>query len=337
PLALYVLITVVVTWPLALHFGTHVPGDGGDALQNVWNYWWTREAILGGRNPFWTPLLYAPGGAPLYLHTLNLFNGLVSLPVQLLFGLIPAYNTVVFLSFGLAAYFAYLLTAHVSGCRFAGFFGGVVYAFGSYHLAHLLGHMNLLASEWLPAYALCLIAATGARGRRRTLLAAAGVGALLLVTLVDWQYVLFALIFTALYAPLAAVVRRSVAPLVVAAAIGVVWGVAALPLLAPTIAEVRSGIAASPNPVFAGQYSAEPRSFVARGPLQSWREPWRAPVGRAEKVVLIERTLFLGWLPLGLAAAALWRCRRRAVPWAALALPFVLLALGPSLRLGEWA
>ena len=34
------------------------------------------QALAEGRNPYWTPLLYAPYGAPLYLHTLNLFNGL---------------------------------------------------------------------------------------------------------------------------------------------------------------------------------------------------------------------------------------------------------------------
>src|SRR5690349_16283030 len=31
PLALYLLITIVTTYPLILHFGTHLPGDGRDA------------------------------------------------------------------------------------------------------------------------------------------------------------------------------------------------------------------------------------------------------------------------------------------------------------------
>src|SRR5207237_2477357 len=124
--------------------------------------------LASGQNPYWTPLLYAPYGIPLYLHTLNLFNGVVTLPVQLTFGVTAAYNTVVFLSFVLAAYFAYLLVAQVSGSRVAGFAGGVIYAFGSYHMAQLLGHMNLLASEWLPAYVLCLLRAAAAGGRRRS-------------------------------------------------------------------------------------------------------------------------------------------------------------------------
>ncbi len=31
---------------------------------NYWGYWWAREALAQGRNPFFTPLLYAPYGAP---------------------------------------------------------------------------------------------------------------------------------------------------------------------------------------------------------------------------------------------------------------------------------
>src|SRR5947207_7599351 len=200
PLALYALIAAVMTFPLVLHLATHVPGDGGDALMNYWGYWWVRQALAAGGNPLRTPLLYAPYGAPLYLHTLNLFNGLASIPVQLAFGMTPAYNAVVFLSFALAGYFAYLLVTCVSGSRVAGFLGGAIYAFGSYHLTHLLGHTNLLASEWLPAYALCLVAANEATGRRRTLLVAAASGALFLLALGDWQYVLFAIVLTLGYA-----------------------------------------------------------------------------------------------------------------------------------------
>ena len=60
PLALYLLITAVVTFPLVLHLGTHLPGDGRDAWMNYWNFWWTREALAAGGNPLRTPLLYAP-------------------------------------------------------------------------------------------------------------------------------------------------------------------------------------------------------------------------------------------------------------------------------------
>jgi len=261
-LALYLLFALVVTFPLVLHFGSALPGDGKDAWQNYWDYWWLRTALAAWHNPYQTPLLYAPYGAPLYLHTLNLFNGLVSIPLQLLFGLIPAYNLIVFLSLTLAGYFAYLLVTEISGSRRAGFIGGIIYAFGSYHMTHMLGHMNLLASEWLPAYILCLVRATGAGGRRRTGYTLAAVGALLLLMLCDWQYILFAALFTLCYAPARSIARRALAPLIVAASIGTLWLILAAPLLLPTIAQARSGDTIAPTDGQVQQYGADLLDFI---------------------------------------------------------------------------
>lgn len=333
PLGLYLLLALLATFPLILHFGSWLPSDGGDALQNYWNYWWTRQALAAGQNPYWTPLLYAPYGAPLYLHTLNLFNGLVSLPLQLLFGLIPAYNTIVLLSLSLAGYFAYLLVAEICGSRHAGFVGGVVYAFGSYHMIHLLGHMNLLASEWLPAYILCLHRASSATGRRRTIYILAALGALLLLMLCDWQYVLFAGLFTICYSPSQSVARRSLAPLVVAAAIGTLWLVVAAPLLLPTIAQARAGNTVAPTEAQVHRLSADLLDFISPTQLATLWQPLGQVFGADAFQPSDAGGTFLGFFPLLLASIALWHAPRRAWPWMALALLFMVLALGPVLTI----
>ena len=347
PLLLYGLLAVGMTFPLVLHFGTQLPSNGGDALQNYWNYWWVGVALREGRNPYYTNLLYAPYGAPLYLHTLNLFNGLITLPVQFVFGLIPAYNVVVLLSLVLAGYFAYLLVGQVSGSRVAGFVGGVICAFGSYHLAHMLEHMNLLASEWLPAYLLCLLLALGARGRRRTLLVLAAAGALVLTMLCEWQYVVFAIVATGWLAGYEAIRRRAIGPLVVAVAIGGVWAVLALPLLVPTIrqagqgitsltdvtvAEIARGATVLPDAGAPFRLSADPISFVVPGSRQSWWGATAERVGARVLAPVSERILFLGYLPLVLAGVGIWRDRRRAGIWLGLAVIAFVLALGPTLQ-----
>ena len=61
------------------------------------------------------------------------------------------------------------------------------------------GHSNLIASEWLPAYLLCLLAAPANGGAHRWRLIGAGALALVLLSLCDWQYALFAAIFTAFW------------------------------------------------------------------------------------------------------------------------------------------
>lgn len=333
PLALFLALAIALTYPLVRHFGTHLPGDGRDAWQNYWDYWWLRTALAEGRNPYAAPLVYAPYGAPLYLHTLNPFNGLLSLPFQFAFGLTAAYNAVVLLSLTLNAYFASLLVGYVSGSRRAGLVGGVIYAFGSYHTTQLLGHMNLLSSEWLPAYILCLLAASAATGRRRLALIGAGIGALLLLTLCDWQYVLFAGLFTALYAPYAALGRRSFSPLLVAGAIGAGWLVLALPLLVPTVRELRDTAGALGTGVGPERLSADLLSFVVPSPLHPWWGRAAERLGGLATAPVAERAIFLGFLPLGLAALGCRLGGRRAIFWALAALAFALLALGPTLQI----
>ena len=39
-LASFSLLTVLLTFPIAFQFSTHLPGDGGDSNIFVWNLWW---------------------------------------------------------------------------------------------------------------------------------------------------------------------------------------------------------------------------------------------------------------------------------------------------------
>ncbi|HHY55720.1 MAG TPA: hypothetical protein GYA08_09815, partial [Chloroflexi bacterium] len=115
-LALYLAATVVFTWPLAANLTTAIPGDSFDGWQNYWNQWWIKQALIDRIvNPLRTDLLYYPTGVSLYFHTLNPFNGVTTLPIQLAFGLIPAYNAVVFMSWVLAGYGVFLLARWVIG------------------------------------------------------------------------------------------------------------------------------------------------------------------------------------------------------------------------------
>jgi hypothetical protein len=337
PIVLYLLIAAIMTYPLVLHLTTRVPSDGGDALQNLWDYWWAWRALRAGQNPYFTPLLYAPYGAPLYLHTLNLFNGIISIPFQLLFGMVVAYNAVVFISLALAAYFAYLLVAHVSGNRWAGFAGGVIFAFGSYNMTHLLGHTNLIASEWLPAYALCLLRAIEERRRRRTLFVLGAIGALVLLMLVDWQYVIDAVILTGVFALWYSATRRSLAPIGVAAAIGVIWAICALPLVIPTVHEIRQGITDIPGPNVARTYSADVLSFVVPSTFHTVLKRWSVGWSQRLSAPPVEGGVYLGLLPIALGLLGLGTARRRAGVWALVGLVFLVLALGPVLHIhGRW-
>ena len=152
-LALYGLLALAMTWPLARQVGTAIPGDSFDGWQNVWNLWWMREAwLVQHGSAYCTSLLHAPTGVDLRFQTMAPFNGLATLPIQLTAGLLPAYNAAVLLSFVLGGYGAYLLGLYalrqvsvqfIVQCRFiihsSAFLAGVIFAFSPYHFAHSAG------------------------------------------------------------------------------------------------------------------------------------------------------------------------------------------------------
>ncbi len=115
-LAGYLLLTLGMTYPLVTQFGRAIPGDGFDGWQNYWNLWWIKTAVLEQHtHPWFTNLLYYPTGVGLLFHTLNAFNGFITLPIQLAFGLLPAYNAAVLFSFTLGGLGAYLLARYILG------------------------------------------------------------------------------------------------------------------------------------------------------------------------------------------------------------------------------
>jgi len=218
----YLLLTVVMTWPLVTNLTTAIPGDSFDGWQNYWNLWWMKTALVDRQQtPFVTDLLYYPTGVGLYFHTLNPFNGLFTLSLQLSNGLFVAYNTVIFFSWTMAGYGVYLLTLWILDFRFwildgqphqagisnpkskiqnpkSAFVAGAIFTFAPFHMAHLLGHMQVLSFQWLPFYVLYLLKASthcrqGKPWARQALMA----GLFLTLTgLCDWYFVLYLFFFT---------------------------------------------------------------------------------------------------------------------------------------------
>jgi hypothetical protein len=106
----YFALTVLLTYPLAAHFSTHVIGTNVDEGTFVWNLWWVRHALLDlHTSPFYTDWIFYPVGARLVFYTLAPANALLSLPLQLLAGPIVAENAVTWASFTLSGWGAFLL------------------------------------------------------------------------------------------------------------------------------------------------------------------------------------------------------------------------------------
>jgi hypothetical protein len=331
--ALYAALALAFTWPLAAHFTTnHVGESGGDARVYVWNLWWVKTALVERHvSPFETDMIFHPVGIGLALHTLGLWQGLLFLPLDALFGFVAGANLVVLFSFVASALGAFALARREGASREGAFLAGLVFAFCPYRLARLAGHYDLLATEWIPVYLLALLAAlTPGRARPLALvgcgLAAAGCG------YANLSYLAFLGLFSAAYVGVKLVCdRRRVEVLARAVAIAAVAFVALLPLLLAARRDLTSwGYVPYPG---GDRYGADLARWVRPSPEQTLLG---GVIGQALDRNIAETTVFPGYLALalGLGALAAPAIRRSHALWAATGAVAFVLSLGRGLRVG---
>lgn len=187
-LGLYILLTLVLTWPLVARFTTHVPGVAQWAFDEstfVWNVWYFKHALVDQlSSPLHTELIWYPLGIDLILYTYNFFHALIAQPAMLAVNLPFGSNLALVFSTILSGYGTFLLVRYLLGSRWAGlprlnrdmsmlaaFGAGLLYAFGSNRAIYAtLGHYDMVTTQWIPFYILALLRAldSGLSTRRRS-------------------------------------------------------------------------------------------------------------------------------------------------------------------------
>lgn len=327
----YLLLALLFTWPAPLTATTRTLGLPGDALTNVWNVWWTHQALfVRGQSPFHTDLLLHPEGADLWLHTLSPLNAVAGACLVPLLPLALIYDLLVWLHLVLAGLAAAALSRRVSGSEPGAFVAGAVFMLSAWHAAHA-AHLNLVSTAPLPLALLALLRGAGSeRPLRWGLLAA---GAIAAAGLLDAYLFMFAGLAAATAVAALAVERGARTrrhALAGAAAL-------LLPLLvlAPLLLRmVRAAAVPQQNTHDPLAFSADLLGFLIPGPISAWGAPF-APVWSRFSGNELELATFVGPLTLALGLFGLWRgvaaqpARRVLV---ALLLLGFLLSLGPTLQ-----
>jgi hypothetical protein len=344
----YLVVATALTYPVVLHPRSTIPiahqipdwrpGDG-DPWQALWAIWMMTDALLRtGRVPMSTNLIFHPLGVDMWYAPATLPVVLPALPLVRMAGIVFAYNAMMIGSLALAGYAAFLLVRRLTGDPVGAFVGGLVFAFCPYQMAHALEHVFLLVTTpLLPLYVLCLLRALD-EGRRTSLVGAAV--ALTIATIANIYYLVFLALFTALLVgdwwrtasgrvSRRALVRR----------LGVLIAAAGV-LTAPFILLVVPRIArdTQPKPAFSdvNLWNADVLAFVTPSPAHPWWGAPFAPLYARFTGNYFEQTVYLGYVALALAIAAVaWR--RQARFWAVVAVVFAVMALGPLLHVaGAW-
>src|SRR6185436_20938492 len=103
-------LSIVWTWPLARHFGDHIPGLGGDNYSFLWNLWWMRKVLSSpGLDFFQSTYLFSPFGVDLINHPHTALQGYLSATALRGLSIIQAENLYIIVSVFLNAVCAYAL------------------------------------------------------------------------------------------------------------------------------------------------------------------------------------------------------------------------------------
>ena len=155
-LVLFVVLTLVLTYPLALHLADAVE-DRQDALLNVWITAWDGHQLLSDPLDLFDANIFYSYPRTLAYSELLLGNGLLALPVTAATGNpVLGYNTALILSFILSGFGTYLLVLGLTRSPGAGLVAGTIFSFSAYRMTNL-AQAQLLTTQWMPFALLALL------------------------------------------------------------------------------------------------------------------------------------------------------------------------------------
>lgn len=323
-LVTFVVLTLLMTWPLAPRAGSAVQ-DLGDPLYEIWTMRWAQHQIVRDPGNLWHGNTAYPFRYSLLFSEPRLSTSLLAWPIQLLTGNdVLTYNLLFLATFVVLGTGMALLVRELSGSLGAGLLAGLLAAYTPYRYGHL-SHLNLLGYGWIP---LSLWALVRFARRHRARDAALASCALTVQVLASDTLALMALGMVGLAIPFILwEARRRLTP-------GLLAGLAlalALPLLA--FAPVALGRLEVGREYGFGRdletvraMAAQPVNYLSVSPVNRL---WRVTLPHAYPNPLFPGAVAtLGGL-LGLALAA-----RRRAPWVAyaalLAVAGFVLSLGPD-------
>jgi hypothetical protein len=323
----YIALTLFFTYPLILGINSFLPGMG-DNWQTCWLFWWFKYSFLElGKNPYFTDYLFHPIGMSLGSFDTMPINSFLSVPLQILFGLIVTYNILFLLTFIISAFGVYLLANYLTKNKLASFISGVIFAFSPQRMGFSMGYLNLLSVHWMPFYILFLIKFIKHRTNKYAIASAIF---LVLTCLSSWYFMVLSLVFTFLLLiwmheeTLKFLKKRNIKPLAIFFSIAFI-GI--FPFLYPLLMAEKAGLL---------------EAYTHQADLAAYFIPFKFHTffGKYVKFIQLgappsppsDMTLYLGFTVLFLIAFCIVKCKNHFVNfWKVSALFFFLWSLGSNI------
>ena len=341
----YALISLAVTYPVGVNLARGLVQHrewAYDGFHYTYLIWWARQALLKLHiSPADLRWVNYPFGLYHPLATTYALFYLLGTAFAPFLSPVETFNVLTLLAFFLSGICAYALCAYLTGDRWAGLLGGIVYAFFPCHTAHALGgHLDLISIYPFPLYFLLLIKCVRRPQATTALLCALALTASLLVHPLFIPYLLAPVTLIGLFyewITLRTPMHSRTATLLLGAC-----GLAVLLILPFYLPLLRVQFQSEGNYLQqsgAQVFSADLLGIVAPPPSN----PLLGALGLIPDYsrhtipsgwLSSELTVYAGFVPLILAAVGAWCRRRECGTWILVALAAFLLSLGPFLKVG---
>jgi hypothetical protein len=321
-LALLSALTVIITWPQALHLATRIPGHD-DPLFSIWRLTWVAHALAHEPSHLFDANIFYPHLRTLAYSDAMLFEGIVAAPF-LWAGMSPilVYNLMFFAGIVSSGAGMFVLVHYLTGDIRAALVSAVVFTLAPYRIEHFF-HLELQWTVWMPL-TLWALHRTFDEG---TLEFGALTGLFLWLQIISCVYygaflgVIVSALALLLMASRPAQARRAIRPLCVGA---LVAAALTLPYALPYLAATRELGPRPEGDVLT--FSAQWGSYLA-APQQNWLWGWTAWDFSGN-----ERHLFPGVVSVVLSLVALALRPQRRIVWIYLALTILAVELSLGLN-----
>jgi hypothetical protein len=320
-------LTIMLTWPQAMHLGTHV-ATHQDPRLSIWRLAWLAHALGGDPRHLFDGNIFYPSPGTFAYSDATLLEGLIAAPWFWIHGnAVGVYNVLLLAGIVSSGIGMFVLTRYLTGDLDAALVSATIFTLVPYRVEHFM-HLELQWTMWMPLSLWAIHRAFDRGSTRSGLLAGLLIG---LQVLSCVYYGVFLCIIAGALAVLLAVTRpgRAVGG-VRALAIGSIIPVAVAAVYAqPYLANAK--ILGPRPPEEIAQFSARAASYFA-APQENWLWGWTAWGFSGN-----ELHLFPGALAIALAVVALlFRRGRFAWIYAALAALAVELSFGLNGTLYRW-
>jgi len=153
----FTLVAIYLAYPSLSHFGTRVPGDGGDGLLNLWILRSVEVGLPHGWRALWDARIFYPNHDTLAYSDSLIPIALLHWPLRTLFGDVVALNLIYVASWVFCSWFTYRLALRYVRSLGAAVVAALAYTYAPIRLVHQEHLQLIVGGALLPLTILALL------------------------------------------------------------------------------------------------------------------------------------------------------------------------------------